>query len=98
MRVRVRARARARARVNLALLFLLLGGERLRDRQVVEPDVAVVEELLPLLLARDLVRGSVRMRLELRVPRVGLWAWVWVGLGLVGSGGIGTPYMTFLIL
>ena len=85
----VRVRVGVRVRVNLALLFLLLGGERLRDREVVEPDVAVVEELLPLLLARDLLRGSVGMRLELRSTR---WA---LGLGLgwlgdwVGSGGDG---------
>ena len=37
--------------------MFLLGGERLRDGKVVEPDVPVLEELLPLLLARDLVRG-----------------------------------------
>ena len=84
LRARVRVRVRVRARVNLALLFLLLGGERLRDRQVVEPDVAVVEELLPLLLARDLVERSVGMRLELRSNR---WA-LGLGLGLGrGRGG-----------
>ena len=62
----------------------LLGGERLRDGKVVEPDVPVLEELLPLLLARDLVRG-----IQLLGVGIGVGLWFGIGLGLgrwVGSG------------
>ena len=62
--------------------LFLLGGERLRDGKVVEPDVPVLEELLPLLLARDLVRDTVTRGRAMVWARVRAWAVGWVRVGV----------------